>query len=148
MRFDFFICTVVLPVTMADIFADDSLFSEFDRDRDAQNIFINFDQDEAGSENRSRIVFTAPLSDEEASDEEDLTDNGKEPSKPTPGAEAARQNPQSGSSKGKASDFFVDDDEFDEEARDGSADNGSGGEVKVTQPTAYQVHHESILCFH
>ncbi|KAK7088429.1 hypothetical protein V1264_022353 [Littorina saxatilis] len=57
-----------------DIFGDDSLFSEFERDRNTQNIFIHYDQDDSGTENRSRIVFEAAESGSEASDDEDRSE--------------------------------------------------------------------------
>ncbi|KAL8610896.1 hypothetical protein ACOMHN_056751 [Nucella lapillus] len=63
---------------MADIFGDDSLFSEFERDRDTQNIFIQYDQDESGTENRSRIIFTGAESDSGESDTEDAAEERKE----------------------------------------------------------------------
>jgi hypothetical protein len=53
-----------------DIFGDDELFAEFDRERDQQSIFINYELDASGTENRSRIVFKDADSEYDESDDE------------------------------------------------------------------------------
>ena len=53
-----------------DIFGDASLFAEFNKEREEQTIFINYEQDDTGLENRSRIVFKDAESDYEESDED------------------------------------------------------------------------------
>lgn len=60
-----------------DIFGDESLFSEFEKDREATNIFIQYDQDESGVVNRSRIIFRDDDSESDSSEDESGTDSDK-----------------------------------------------------------------------
>ncbi|CAL1539247.1 unnamed protein product [Lymnaea stagnalis] len=63
---------------MADVFADLDLFSEFDKDREAQASFIHYDEDSV----KSRIVFEDYESEKESESEDDYAGDfeTKEPS--------------------------------------------------------------------
>ena len=62
---------------MADVFGDLDLFSEFEKDREAQGSFIHYDEETA----KSRIIFEDYKSESEDESEEETEHNsGKEPS--------------------------------------------------------------------
>lgn len=126
-----------------DIFGDDSLFSEFDRDRETQNIFIHFDQDESGVENRSRIVFKAAESDSDESDDEDGSGN-EAGMQATDDPEAAHKSEGEDKASGSGEADVVTGPEVKEETED-TQTNGEG-QSSFPQTTSYQEQFESILC--
>lgn len=125
-----------------DIFGDESLFSEFDRDRETQNIFIHFDQDASGAENRSRIVFRSAESDADESDDEDENE--------TESAMQTTEDPEA-TRKGNGEDQALASGEADvvgPEVKEEAAETETNGEGQggAPQTTSYQEQFESILC--
>ena len=131
-----------------DIFGDASLFSEFERDRETQNIFIHFAQDESGVENRSRIVFRDAESDDDESDDED--GNGAETGMQVSqdedeDPEAAEKNSGEDKTTDSGGVDVAASEEVQEEPKDAET-NGEGQSSSAPQTTSYQEQFESILC--
>lgn len=122
-----------------DIFGDDSLFSEFERDREEQNIFINFEQDESGIENRSRIVFRAAESESDMSDDEEGETETRVQNKDATKEEEKSNGEQKSADLGEGATTP----EKKEEPAD--VDSGEQGETSAPQTTAFQDQFESIL---
>ncbi|CAI9715860.1 zinc finger CCHC domain-containing protein 8 isoform X1 [Octopus vulgaris] len=62
---------------MASSFGDSSLFEEFERDRSSASTFISYNQNEYGSEDRSKIIFRFEESDSSSSSELDSKSSGE-----------------------------------------------------------------------
>ncbi|GFO43104.1 Zinc finger cchc domain-containing protein 8 [Plakobranchus ocellatus] len=119
---------------MADVFGDLDLFSEFDKDREAQGSFIHYDEDTS----RSRIIFEdfKSESEDESEEEREQQSDSKEQSV---GSEL-----NTGDSKNVDLDSSVfkteEDGEFTE--RDGS--NGDAEKANVAEPLKHSVQNQKL----
>ncbi|KAK7476410.1 hypothetical protein BaRGS_00032335 [Batillaria attramentaria] len=125
-----------------DIFGDESLFSEFEKDREQQNIFINYEEDESGGENRSRIVFRNAESEDESSDGEDVQgdaacpEDGEAPSTDTTGA---KQDSRVDASAPEQEPKEIQQEFGDDDMTDGFTDRNG---LEATTTTSYQERFE------